>query len=393
MSLLDRQRLCAALLIGGTICNAFAEESPRFDDGERVVLVGNTVIERAQQYGHVEFALSTRGTGKNVTFRNLGWSGDTVFGEARAGFDTPKEGRARLIEQVQAAKPTTLVIGYGSNAAFDGAEGLPRFVAGLNELLDAWTDLGAKTVLLGPLDHEDLGRPLPDPASFNENVALVREAIRGVAEERGIRYVDAQARLGSMEIAEPLTDNGVHLNESGYRQFAQAVANGLLGSDPGWRLDINQAGLTEESSGFDLEGIDGYEQRMEIRFVDACGAGRARRWLRVRDLPYERYTLVCNGRDLETASAEQWAEGVEFDDAEAAAAGESLRQAIIEKNRLFFFRWRPQNETYLFGFRKHEQGQNAVEVPQFDEHVSQAEAAIEEMRKPIQRVYTLRRTK
>ena len=49
--------------------------------------------------------------------------------------------------------------------------------------------------------------------------------------------------------------------------------------------------------------------------------------------------------------------GPDFEQAEA------LRALIVAKNRLYFHRWRPQNETYLFGFRKHEQGQNAVEIP------------------------------
>ena len=50
----------------------------------------------------------------------------------------------------------------------------------------------------------------------------------------------------------------------------------------------------------------------------------------------------------------------------SAKQEEQIRQIAIQKNTLFFDRWRPQNETYLFGFRKHEQGQNAKEIPQFD---------------------------
>jgi hypothetical protein len=46
-----------------------------------------------------------------------------------------------------------------------------------------------------------------------------------------------------------------------------------------------------------------------------------------------------------------------------------------------FNRYRPQNETYLFGFRKHEQGQNAREVPLFDNLVLEAEKRIAELRK------------
>lgn len=45
---------------------------------------------------------------------------------------------------------------------------------------------------------------------------------------------------------------------------------------------------------------------------------------------------------------------------------EALYECINEKNELFFHRHRPQNETYLLLFRKHEQGNNAVELPAFD---------------------------
>jgi len=60
----------------------------------------------------------------------------------------------------------------------------------------------------------------------------------------------------------------------------------------------------------------------------------------------------------------------------AGKPSEALRQRIVEKNQLFFHRYRPQNETYLFLFRKHEQGNNAVEIPQFDPLIEAADRAI-----------------
>lgn len=57
---------------------------------------------------------------------------------------------------------------------------------------------------------------------------------------------------------------------------------------------------------------------------------------------------------------------------------EELRQAVVAKNTLFFHRWRPQNITYLTGFRKHEQGNNAVEIAQFDPLVDAAEKSIQQ---------------
>ena len=53
-----------------------------------------------------------------------------------------------------------------------------------------------------------------------------------------------------------------------------------------------------------------------------------------------------------------------------------LRQLINRKNELFFHRWRPQNITYLTGFRKHEQGQNASEIAEFDPLVAELESQI-----------------
>ena len=57
----------------------------------------------------------------------------------------------------------------------------------------------------------------------------------------------------------------------------------------------------------------------------------------------------------------------------------ALREAVVAKNRLFFHRWRPANETYLFLFRRHEQGNNAAEIPRFDPLVEEAEEVVREL--------------
>ena len=63
--------------------------------------------------------------------------------------------------------------------------------------------------------------------------------------------------------------------------------------------------------------------------------------------------------------------------APAAQMPEKLRPLVVEKNRLYFYRWRPQNEIYLFGSRKHEQGNNASEVQLFEPLIFEKEAAIQ----------------
>lgn len=54
----------------------------------------------------------------------------------------------------------------------------------------------------------------------------------------------------------------------------------------------------------------------------------------------------------------------------------TLTDRVISKNKLFFHRYRPQNETYLFLFRKHEQGNNASEIPEFDPLIKAADQQI-----------------
>ena len=65
------------------------------------------------------------------------------------------------------------------------------------------------------------------------------------------------------------------------------------------------------------------------------------------------------------------------------SALESLRQVILRKNEFFFHRSRPANMAYIFGFRKREQGNNAVEMPQFDPLIAAEEKKIRELCKHL----------
>ena len=47
-------------------------------DGDRIVLLGNTLIERAQIYGYLETMLTIGNPGMGLTFRNIGWSADNA---------------------------------------------------------------------------------------------------------------------------------------------------------------------------------------------------------------------------------------------------------------------------------------------------------------------------
>src|SRR5205823_12395622 len=97
--------------------------------------------------------------------------------------------------------------------------------------------------------------------------------------------------------------------------------------------------------------------------------------------------LIKGDVDPRGFDATSWAKGMALEKPTGMPIdwkqAERLRKVIVEKNQLYFHRWRPQNDTYLFGFRKHEQGNNAVEIPQFDPLIAKLEADIAKLRVPV----------
>ncbi len=263
-------------------------------DGDRVVWLGSTVIEREQHYGYWEAALTTRWPDRKITFRNLGWSGDDVFGTARLAFDInkPELGLKRMVDLTLAEKPTVIFICYGTNESFEGEAGLEKFAKGYEKLLEGLAPAKARIYLMTPFRP---AKSLPEAINstyLNDGLKLYCEQIQKIAKNKGLTCVDL---FNTPPIDDSLFDAGMHLNEKGYKKSVDNLFRAL---------------------------------------------GQVSKVL----------------------------------------TPEPLRQAIIEKNKLYFYRWRPQNETYLFGFRKHEQGRNAKEIVEFDPLIAKAEEEIDRIK-------------
>jgi lysophospholipase L1-like esterase len=274
------------------------DKGPGFElrDGDRVVMLGGTFIEREGQFGYLETAMTTAWPDRKVSFRNLGWSGDTVWAESRGIFDSAQIGYQRMLELVKELKPTLIILAYGQNESFAGEAGLGRFVAQYEKLCNDLQVTGARLAFMTPHKLERPLPPLPDASRQNESLAKYVAAIRELAQRRQAPLIDL------FTLALPtsnLTENGLHFGARGYARLAAAV------------------------------------QSRQNR-----ASGKA-----------------------------------------ADEKSESIRQRVVEKNMLFFHRWRPQNITYLTGFRKHEQGNNAVEIAQFDPLVEKIENEINDLKR------------
>jgi hypothetical protein len=371
-------------------------------DGDRVVLIGSTLVEREQETGYWETALTSRFPKSNVTFRNLGWSGDTVFCDSRAMFESPAVGLQHLKEDLARLKPTVILVGYGMNESFEGEAGLPHFQKGLASLLDILASTKARIVVISPPPQEETGR-VPDPAKHNHDLELYRDALRKEAQKRGLVFVDFFSSFqphpwtaGSILY----TDNSIHFTDFGYWSSGQILKRAFGSSVRPWRIEIDKDGRINVAENVQITDVRSGPLRFQAKDIelptsppyqppDRKNWELLRRTIRVSGLSPGNYALRIDGREVAVESAGAWAEGVRLTRGPEFDQVEKLRQAIIEKNRLFFHRWRPQNETYIYGFRKHEQGQNAREIPEFDPLIIQLEKKIAELRVPVPHQYEL----
>jgi lysophospholipase L1-like esterase len=334
-------------------------------DGDRVVFLGNSLFENDLQYGYLELALTTRWPNRNVTYRNIGWTGDTVFGEARTYITSPS-GYELLIEQLTKAQPTIVFIAYGAIEAYEGEAGVSRFSQGLNQLLDKIDQLGAKAVLLSPVPTMSAGST-EDLVKRNAMLELYASAIAKTASDRGKRFIDIFNPLLEDNKNAKLSDNGFHLNENGYYYLASTIEKGLgLAPRSNEPVVINVSKHAVEAAA-PAKVLDSGKNNGNIKFTidegylplplpeNGGGAADNVRVLKITGLKRGFYTLTTDNSQVITASAKKWKEGVEIRRGPSFNQVSQLREKIIKKNELFFHQYRPLNRTYLVGFRRHEQ--------------------------------------
>ena len=272
--------------------------------GDRISIVGNTFAERMQLDGHFEAALHAAMPDHDLSIRNFGWSGDEL------GIQPRPYKFIGMKEWLRRHKTDVLIACFGMNESYAGYEGLTDFRRNLESWLDDQlaTSYNAESppriVLVSPIAHEDLGPPLPDGEDHNFILDRYVRIMRQVALRKGVVFIDLfDPTRDAMKISdEPLTINGIHPTEKGYRFVA-------------------------------------------CQMLSAMGI----------DMPLESEITIEDGR-----------------------MHEDLRQAVLEKNRLFFQRWRPLNTEYVYGRRHEPYGSEnfPAELAELDRLIDVAEARL-----------------
>ncbi len=368
-------------------------------DGDRVVFLGNSVFENDFEFGYLEFALTTKFADKFVTFRNLGWTGDNVFGDARSTFTNPPTAYQHLIQNIVKTQPSVVFLAYGGVEAQEGQAGLPHFKEGLNNLLNKIDSLGARTILLSPIPVMSADSVI-GADKRNADIRLYSSEIEKIASQRGKKYIDLYNPISQVSKKSVITENGIHLNEAGYYYLAEILENGLgLKSDiPPVTINVSKQSIATSAN---VKKLKETNDLSTLRFTInqkylPLPAPKSREEVnstpqifKITGLKKGFYTLKEDGFDLITASAKDWETGIEIKNGAAFNQANLVKDMILKKNDLFFFQYRPINETYIIGFRAYEQGKHVKDLDDQSILIKFLESQIAMERMPKSHIYQI----
>lgn len=298
-----------ALLFAGAAQAEPARLTPR--QGDRIVIVGNTLAERMQQFGNLETLLYSRFPDLNLVIRDLGWSADELTVRMRS--QDFKDHGHNLADH----KPSVVIACFGFNESFAGPAGLPKFERDLTAFVKETTttkydgSAPPRLVLVSPIAHENLHRrTLPDGVKNNANVKLYTAAMAKAAADNGVVFVDLftpTARL-MPEAKQPWTFNGIHLNAFGDEQVAGLIDAALFGPRPA-NVKADLAKLKREINEknqqlwYDYRAVNGFYiyggRKKPFGVVNfPAEFARLRKMIANRD---ERIWAVAQGRDVPAA--------------------------------------------------------------------------------------------
>ena len=225
-TLRDLALFCSALTL---LASPAAAEEFFFRDGDRVVMIGDSITEQHLYSNYVEMWVSTRFPAWNITFRNVGIGGDRSTG-----------GNGRFARDVAANKPTAMTVDFGMNDGgyrkFD-EPGFKTYMGGLQGMADQAKAAGVRVAWATPqpLDKADPG-PTALADEYNQTLEKYSEGVKLIAQKNGGLFADQfhpyLAVLDKARQAEPKYEritggDPVHPGPPGQALMAFSILQGL----------------------------------------------------------------------------------------------------------------------------------------------------------------------
>ncbi len=361
--------------------NTLAQQPFQLNDGDRVVLLGAGLVENEQKHGWLEYVLSSTWPDRYISFRNLGWTGDTVFGQARTYFTTPPTPFELLIQQVREADPSVIFLAYGQIESEEGKQGLDSFTSGMNTLLDSLQKSPCKIVLINPIRTEKLAAP--------ERQTIITRSyqhqIEETAEKRGLTYLDVGTFLNSLD--KEFWETDVLLNEDGYAQLATYLRKGLavpMASHDiqlDWKKKQIQTGHAVSEVEWDSQNTYlSFSLAPKSIFTPISKSDSPK--FTITGLKKGSYGLRIDGELVAIGARSEWEMGKELEQGPWLRQAENLRKSIQKKDEIYFRKYRPQNRTYILGFRAYEQGRHEDDLKDLGLLVAWLDGQIHRLKQP-----------
>jgi len=411
----------------------------RIRDGDRVVFLGDSITEQMLYTTYIEAYVLTRYPEWKLSFRNVGWGGDTSWLRQRAHPDENRLFAADEVRQqemvedsvgrglkrdVLPLRPTFVAVKFGMNDHSYQAfrEDIFRaYVRSQTQIAKVLEANGARVAFLTPQPIEDK-RPDPDRDVRNQSLRKFSDGLRLVAAKEGAAFVDQFDPYMAMLLRERAGSpqgfvgggDSVHPGPIGHTVMAWAVLKGLGAPALVSRADIDvpsqkcvaaercwvrNLSVADGKISFDRLD-DALPMPVDARAEPALRLAPvlddlSRYELRVSGLPAGAYQVQIDGESAGEVSSEQLSKGWNLAMAAAPMVkqGRRVLELVFSKNNLFFRRWR---EVQLFQFPGWARGPEtekaqSEELASLDRQIAEQEAQIDSARRPRPHHFELER--
>ncbi len=408
-------------------------------DGDRVVFLGDSITEQRLYTTYIEAYALTRHPEWRLSFRNVGWGGDTAWLRQRAHpdekqlFAADEAAQQKMVvdavgrgleRDVLPLKPTAVTIDFGMNdhAYQTFREDIFRaYVRSQAELVKVLKANGARVALLTPQPIEDK-RPDPDQDVRNQSLRKFSDGLKDVAAKAGVTFGDQFDPYMAILLRERTGNppgligggDAVHPGPIGHTLMAWAILKELGASALVSRAEINSAtkavvaadackvrNLKVADGGISFDRLDEalpmpIDPAAEPVLKLAPILDDLNRYeLRVTGLAPGAYELTIDGESAGKTTAEQLGSGWNLATTAGPITkqGQELLKLVVQKNNLFYNRWR---SVQLYSFPAWAQSpetesKRSAELARLDAKIAESEAEIEKVRQPKLHHFELKR--
>src|SRR6266403_1090493 len=322
-------------------------------DGDRVVFLGDSITEQRLYTTYIEAYALTRHPDWKLTFRNVGWGGDTSWLRQRAHpdekqlFAADESAQPTMVEDsvgrglrrdVLPLKPTVVTVKFGMNdhSYQPFREDIFRaYVRSQEEIAKVLKGQGTQVAFLTPQPIEDK-RTDPDKDARNQSLRKFSDGLKEVCSKEGATFVDQFDPYMAIMLRErsgnpsALIGGGdaVHPGPIGHTVMAWAILKGLGATPTVSRADVDYAAKRSSSSQCEISNLkvavgtvsfDRLDEALPMPIDPRAEASLKlapvledldRYELRISGLPEANYELTIDGESATKASAADLAKGL-----------------------------------------------------------------------------------